>query len=55
MFEMHPGSLEQGIARRHEVIRASMPPRRVEDRSPRRVAGVVRFRHAVATLVAALT
>jgi hypothetical protein len=54
MFEMHPGSLEQGIARRRELIRASMPPRNVEDRPPRRVPEIVRFRHAVATLVAAL-
>ena len=28
MFEMHPGSLEQGVARRQEVIRASMSPQR---------------------------
>ena len=54
MFEMHPGTLEQGVARRHEVVRASMSAERSEERRSRRVAEVVRFRHAVATLVASL-
>jgi hypothetical protein len=54
MFEMHPGALEQGMARRHELVRSSWTPRRTDDRGQRRVAEVVRFRHAVATLVAAV-
>jgi len=53
MFEMHPGTLEHGLARRHEMVRASMTPRHVVDGSHRRVAEVVRFRHVLATLVAA--
>ena len=53
MFEMHPGTLEYGVARRHEMVRASMTPRHA-DGAHRRVAEVVRFRHALATLVAAL-
>ena len=54
MFEMHPGTLEQGMARRHEMMRASMSAERHAGRPQRRVAEVVRFRHVVATLVAAL-
>ena len=53
MFEMHPGTLEYGLARRHEMVRASMTPRHPADGAHRRVAEVVRFRHALATLVAA--
>ena len=53
MFEMHPGALEQGMARRDEVVRSSWTSRRSEDHPQRRVAEIVRFRHAVATLVAA--
>ena len=53
MFEMHPGTLEHGLARRREMVRASMGPRPVEGSAQRRVAEIVRFRHAVATLVAA--
>ncbi|MFL5645570.1 MAG: hypothetical protein ACJ77V_07395 [Chloroflexota bacterium] len=53
MFEMHPGALEQGMARRAEVVRSSWTPRRRDDHHGWRVAEVVRFRHAVATLVAA--
>jgi len=53
MFEMHPGTLEQGIARRDEVVRSSWTPRRGDGHPQRRVAEIVRFRHAVATLVAA--
>jgi hypothetical protein len=51
MFEMHPGALEQGVARRDELVRSSWTPRRDEDRPQRRVAEVVRFRHVVATLL----
>jgi hypothetical protein len=54
MFEMHPGALDQGMARRDEVLRASWTPRRGEDHPRRRVAEIVRFRHAVATMVAAV-
>jgi hypothetical protein len=54
MFEMHPGALEQGMARRDELVRSSMAPRRAVDHAQRRVPEVVRFRHAVATLVAAV-
>ena len=54
MFEMHPGTLEQGMARRHEMMRASMSAERHAGRPQRRVAEVVRFRHVLATLVAAL-
>jgi hypothetical protein len=53
MFEMHPGALEQGMARREEILRSSWTPRRGEDHPQRRVAEIVRFRHVVATLVAA--
>jgi len=53
MFEMHPGALEQGMARRDEVVRSSWTPRRGEDHPQRRVGGIVRFGHEVATLVAA--
>jgi hypothetical protein len=54
MFEMHPGALEPEMARRDEVLRGSMTPRRGEAQTHhRRVAEVVRFRHVVATLVAA--
>ena len=52
MFEMHPGTLEQGMARRDEVVRSSWTPRRGDGHPQRRVAEIVRFRHAVATLVA---
>jgi len=55
MFEMHPGTLEQGVARRREALRTSMAADRPDERQGRRVADVVRFRHVVATLVAALT
>jgi hypothetical protein len=54
MFEMHPGSLEMGMARRQELVRAEMAPQRAAERAHPRVAGVVRFRHAVATMIAAL-
>ncbi len=53
MFEMHPGALEQGMARRDEVVRSLWTPRRGEDHPQRRVAEIVRFRHVVATMVAA--
>ena len=53
MFEMHPGTLEQGMARRQELVR-SMSAHRPDARTHHRVAEVVRFRHAVATLVASL-
>ena len=53
MFEMHPGALEQGMARRVELVRSSWTPRHSEDHPQRRVAEIVRFRHVVATLVAA--
>ena len=54
MFEMHPGTLEHGVARRHEMLRASMTPRHPADGAHRRVAEVVRFRHVLVTLVAAV-
>lgn len=54
MFEMHPGTLEVGMARRQEVVRAEMAPQRVAERAQLRVAGIVRFRHAVATMIAAI-
>ena len=53
MFEMHPGTLEHGLARRHEMVRASKTPRYPGDGAQGRVAEVVRFRHVLATLVAA--
>ena len=53
MFEMHPGALEQGMARRDELVRSSWTPRRAGDHPQRRVAEIVRFRHAVATLLVA--
>ena len=53
MFEMHPGAVEHEMARRDEVVRSLMAPRRGVERPQRRVPEVVRFRHAVATLVAA--
>lgn len=53
MFEMHPGALEQGMARRDELVRSSWTPRRAEGYPQRRVAEIVRFRHAVATLLVA--
>jgi hypothetical protein len=54
MFEMHPGTLEQGVARRREALRTSKAADRPDGGQSRRVAEVVRFRHAVATMVAAL-
>ncbi len=54
MFEMHPGTVEVGMARRQELVRAGMGSRRVAGQTQPRVAGVVRFRHAVATMIAAL-
>jgi hypothetical protein len=54
MFEMQPGSLEVGLARRQELVRAEMAPHRATGRRQPRVAGVVRFRHAVATMIAAI-
>jgi hypothetical protein len=54
MFEMHPGTLEEGMARRHEMVRASMGVHHADGGSRKRVAGTVRFRHAVATFAAAM-
>lgn len=54
MFEMHPGSVEVGMARRQELVRAEMGSKRGAGQAQMRVAGVVRFRHAVATMIAML-
>ena len=52
MFEMHPGALEQGMARRDELVRSSWTPRRGHDDQQRRVAEILRFRHAFFSLYA---
>ena len=50
MFQMYPGALEAEMERRFELASATM--RAVHGTTgPRRVAGVARFRHAVAMLV----
>ena len=54
MFEMNPGAMETEVVRRHEVLRGTMKAARGQVQMDRRVSGVVRFRHVVATLVAAL-
>ena len=52
MFQMYPGALDAEIERRHELAAAAMHA--VHGTSmDRRVAGVARFRHVVATLVIA--
>ena len=54
MFEMHPGSVEVGMARRQELVRAGKASKRTMDDARPRAAGVMRFRHAVATMIAAV-
>ena len=50
MFQMYPGALDAEIERRHELAAAAMHA--VHGTTMEwRVAGVARFRHAVATLV----
>jgi hypothetical protein len=50
MFQMYPGALDAEMQRRHELATAAMHAVRGMSMD-RRVAGVARFRHAVATLV----
>ena len=50
MFQMYPGALDAEMQRRHELATAAMHAVRGMTMD-RRVAGVPRFRHAVATLV----
>jgi hypothetical protein len=50
MFQMYPGALEAEMERRFELASATM--RAVHGTTgQRRVAGVARFRHAVAMIV----
>jgi len=53
MFQMYPGALDAEIERRHELASAAMHAVHGTTMN-RRVAGVARFRHAVATLVIAI-
>jgi hypothetical protein len=50
MFQMYPGALDAEIERRHELAAAAMHAVHGTTMN-RRVAGVARFRHAVAALV----
>ena len=50
MFQMYPGALDAEMDRRHELAAAAMHAVHGTTGN-RRVAGVTRFRHAVATLV----
>lgn len=50
MFQMNPGALDAETERRHELATATMHAVHGTTMD-RRVAGVMRFRHAVATLV----
>ena len=50
MFQMYPGALDAEMERRHELAAATMHAAHGTS-APGRVLGVVRFRHAVATLV----
>ena len=50
MFQMYPGALDAEMQRRHELATAAMHAVRGMTMD-RRVAGVARFRHAVAMLV----
>ena len=49
MFQMYPGALDAEMQRRHELATAMHAVRGMT--MDRRVAGVARFRHAVAMLV----
>jgi hypothetical protein len=53
MFGMHPQTLETEVARRREVLRATMRASRGIDRIDARVAGTMRIRHAMAMLTMA--
>ena len=50
MFQMYPGALDAEMERRHELAAATMHAGQRATASMR-VAGVARFRHAVALLV----
>jgi len=50
MFQMYPGALDAEMQRRHELASAAMHAVRGTTMD-RRIAGVARFRHAVAMLV----
>ena len=50
MFQLNPGALDAEMQRRHELAAATRHAVHGTTME-RRVAGVVRFRHAVATLV----
>ena len=50
MFQMYPGALDAEMERRHELAAATMHAVHGTTMN-RRVAGIARFRHAVATLV----
>ena len=53
MFQMYPGALDAEMDRRHELAAAAMHAVHGTTMN-RRVAGVARFGHAVATLVIAI-
>jgi hypothetical protein len=54
MFEMYPMNLDMEVARRREVIRASMRASRGGQLASGRVAGVQRVRHVVLALASAI-